>query len=162
MTSQELVLGLDGLQWTVAQTVVAGVALLGLIVYCVETFRLRRAAERQIETMTKPVIMVSDEDFPKVRLENLGNGAAFNVRYKFAESINRATPRLIPALPVGKSYEMGDLFYHIGHEQKLSVSYESASGMAYMTEGHWERDEAGVTKGPVRLVIHELGHRRTK
>lgn len=145
------------------QTIVAGVALAGLIAYCVETFRLRRAAERQIETMTKPVIMVSDEDFPKVRLENLGNGAAFNVRYKFAASINKATPRLIPALPVGKTYEMGDLFYHIGYEKKLSVTYESASGKAYITEGFWEWDETtGATRGPVRLQIRELNHRRTK
>ena len=96
-------LGMTGLETAgaVASLVMARVTtatLIALIVYTIETHKLRLEAQRQNENSMMPVVIIQSGYFPPherfngLVVRNLGAGAAFNIRVKSIEILgNPAT-----------------------------------------------------------------------
>ncbi len=149
MNSPSTFLHLDALGWTAAQAIIAALALLGLIYYCLETYRLRGLAQEQMEAGFRPVIAITEE-FPKLEFRNVGTGPALNVRYLFATDIGRATKRETTAVAIGEGAGLGDLAYFVIRD--VEISYESVSGRHYVTKGSFLKDDQGTASSLVLQI----------
>jgi hypothetical protein len=132
-----------------AQTVQAACAVagvLGLAIYAYDTRRLRLAAERQIESTIRPVIVIAIADDKKYYFVNYGPGPALNVRWTYYR-IGGNEIKARTAIETGVKYDFGDSFSIIYVDPKLEVEYESTSGKRYVTSATMKE----IQDGKIRL-----------
>jgi hypothetical protein len=123
----------------IVAAVVAIMAFVALVIYAIDTRKLRNTAEEQLEGMARPcVLLMSNPDqsqgFDKspLVLKNLGSGVALNIRYQLLK--NAGGPWIeAAALPVGGSVVSHILLSHI-LQNPLICEFESLSGAKYRTE----------------------------
>lgn len=71
--------------------VTAIVGVIGLFWYVIETYRLRKISQRQLESLAKPCVLIL-EDADEIRnfadrnliIKNVGNGPALNIRWRLS------------------------------------------------------------------------------
>lgn len=139
--------------------VVQAAALVGLIIYAIETYRMRRASQGTLEAMAKPCItfwaelrnpedvildmdgatgnLVARPDGGSYVIHNLGNGLALNLRYY----ITRNNPELdapanrrwryIPTIPTGAKVTLVETVGGFGAQHEATFEYESIGGRKY-------------------------------
>ena len=163
-------------EWVEPAGLLVQVAIaIGLVIYTLETWRLRRAAQEQNETMQKPCLVllvrrredidigadgVQSIPYPEERildgewsgtghvaLHNIGNGPAFNIRYKiqkqeppFGSTEQGYLPYILrgnkePVLQVPDNLGPGDGDKEVG----FTMSYESHNGRRYESEIYTRR-----------------------
>ena len=142
-----------------AMLVVQALALIGLIVYAIETYRMRRASQGSLEAMAKPCItfwaelrdgpetildmhgatgsLVARPDGGSYVIHNLGNGVALNVRYH----ITRNDPaldapgnwnwRYIPTIQNGAKVALVETIGGYNTEHEAIFEYESIGRRKY-------------------------------
>ena len=134
-------------------------ALIGLICYAVETMKIRKASQQQVEGMSKPCLtlwgelrdgndailemhgavgnIIAAADGGSYVVQNIGNGVALNVRYRFTRpNDDPARPRdarYVPHIsPAGRATLVETIGgYNAEHE--VTFEYESIGGRRYRT-----------------------------
>jgi hypothetical protein len=142
-----------------AMLIVQALALVGLFLYCAETYRMRKAAMDQVEGFSKPCItfwaelrdgedvilnmhgatgnLVARPDGGNYVIHNLGNGMALNLRYY----ITRNNPELdapanrrwryIPTVPATAHVALLETVGGYGNEHEATFEYQSIGGRKY-------------------------------
>ena len=139
--------------------VVQFLALIGLVVYAIETYKMRKASQDTMEGLSKPCItfwaelrdgqdailnmhgatgnLVARPDSGSFVINNLGNGLALNLRYY----ITRNDPQLdapanrrwryIPTVPASARVGLVETIAGYGGEHEATFEYESIGGRKY-------------------------------
>ena len=142
----------------IVQTLTLG----GLIWYAVETWKIRKAAQRQVkasndqvEGLSKPCLTFVGElrDGNDVILEmhgaagnviakayagsyvivNVGSGVALNIRYQFTRPDHPTEPRYIPLLASRAEASLIEPVAAYNAEHQVTFDYESVGGRKYRT-----------------------------
>jgi hypothetical protein len=138
---------------------VQALTLISLIVYCVQTFKLRKTAQEQVEGMSKPCLIFLGElrdgadailethgatgnvvargDQGSYVVQNIGSGVALKVHYCFSRNTDRIdqprsflhVPYILPSAKISLVETLGG--YCEQHE--VTLYYESISGREYLS-----------------------------
>lgn len=142
-----------------AMLAVQALALVGLIFYAIETYRLRRASQRTLEAMAKPCItfwaelrnpedaildmggatgnLVARPDGGSYVIHNLGNGIALNLRYYITrnnhelDAPDRQKWRYIPTIPTGAKVALVETVGGFNAQHEATFEYESIGRRKY-------------------------------
>lgn len=139
--------------------IVQSLGLVGLAIYCWETYKIRRASLDQIESQAKPCItfwaqlrdgveailamhgatgnLVVQPNGGSYVIQNLGNGLALNLKYHITrespspDTANRLEWRYIPTIaPAARATLVETLGEH-NREHEATFEYESIGGRKY-------------------------------
>jgi hypothetical protein len=132
-----------------AMSAVLGLA--GLTWYAIETWKLRKAAQEQVESAIKPCVLflenppapgeVGGFDSKHLLIKNVGNGPAINVRWK----LNNQTKWLeSAALETGTARESPLYLKSVINQGKIECMFDSINGITYITETGFSGDESDL------------------
>ena len=146
----------DAYDWIILT--IQGCALLGLVYYAIETFKIRRAAQAQVEAALRPCVVISSAPRPLddtlmemdqtdstaivscrdglVQIQNIGVAPAFNIRYQFTavDKIGNYLNFTGYVAGIAKDGQVSiPVFLTLiqGHDFHCLLSFESASGHRY-------------------------------
>jgi hypothetical protein len=133
-------------------------ALIGLGIYCIETYKIRKASIGQIESQANPCItfwaqlrdgadailamhgatgnLVAQPDGGSYVIQNLGNGLALNLRYRITRNIpelevNQREWRYIPTIAATARATLVETLGGYNMEHEATFEYESIGGRNY-------------------------------
>lgn len=115
--------------------------LIGLVVYARETWKMRKAAEDQVENMIKPCVLFMENppgegqvggfDDKGLFVRNVGKGPAINIRWRTVGNTKWIEG---PALDVGASYVSTIRLANVINKGVIECVFESINGVGYMTQ----------------------------
>lgn len=135
--------------------VVQTLGVLGLAVYCIETYRIRRSSQQQVETAQKPFVtflcelrdgadvilemggavgsLVARADQGSYVIHNVGNGVAINLRYRITrnEGLGEQPWRYMPAVPATSRVTLVETLGGYNANHVATFEYESIGGRKY-------------------------------
>ena len=142
--------------------IVQALALFGLVWYAIETLRLRKAAQEQVEAsnnqvegLSKPCLtfvgdyregadtilamhdatgnIIAARYNGNYLITNMGSGVALNIRYQFTRPNLPTEPRYIPHLAATGRASLVEPYAAYNAEHQVTFDYESVGGRKYRT-----------------------------
>jgi hypothetical protein len=146
----------------VVMLILQALALFGLVIYAIETYKIRNAAQKQVrasndqvEGLSKPCLTFVGElrDGNDVILQmhgavgnvvakayagsyliiNVGSGVALNIRYQFTRQGHQPELRYIPLLASRAEASLIEPVNAYNGEHRVTFDYESIGGRKYRT-----------------------------
>lgn len=139
--------------------VVQALALIGLVIYAVETHRIRKASQDTVEGMSKPCItfwaelrnaaeaildmdgatgnLIARLDTGNYVIENRGSGLAVNLRYYITrnnpalDAPEKRKWRYIPTVPATAKVTLVETVGAFGNQHEATFEYQSIGGRKY-------------------------------
>jgi hypothetical protein len=148
--------------WTACQAVLLFLNLFAVGYYVVETVRLRRVAQRQVEAQIRPALeVIVNLGMRQMRFQNLGTGPALDLRVsgiRPGTNVDWDAPDNGSGLghafvPAGKDSPGSISSVGFGPERTLQIVYASLSGRLFATLVDFP--QAGVS-GPTRFFAREV------
>jgi len=135
----------------IVSAVCAVLGLAGLTWYAIETYKLRTAAQDQVESTIKPCVLFLENppgpaqskgfDDNGLLIKNVGNGPAINVRWKLNSQMQWQETA---ALEVGVARETALHLKSVINHGKIECMFESINGVTYITESGFSGDASDL------------------
>jgi hypothetical protein len=141
-------------QWYYIACIVSACAAVlglgGLVWYAIETWKLRKAAQDQLETMNRPCVLMIENidqtlgfDNSPLMIENVGAGVALNIRWR----VTKPKPgkwQECRSLGAGK-FQLSRIYIrHVVDDGPIECEFESLSGFRYLTTAEFSKDSPNL------------------